>query len=259
MLESKFIVRQVLPLAVVAGMTIVPELARASSTHEFVYHASGKVAGEVWFNSGYSAAHDGRPQFGENTFTVRDQFCGDGWGIGASWILNGKEYSKQATGDCSPVEVTFQANPNQPQAVEFRWRAFKWDTNHRSATTFEPWRSDWMGSDKRCDSIWMGRAATYGLEMTGVGHTFEVSMWPTKTARAVGREDIGRIWSALQRCVALPASLTQSQRDSLYKQLWCHAVFGVTASLGGPTWDFEANRTNISWVKVFIGYKRCNW
>jgi hypothetical protein len=242
-----------------SAIVVVSIPASASSTSGIVYHANGNIAGEVWFNSGYSAIHDGRPQFGENTFTVKDRFCGDGWGIGVEWILSDQTFSRRVTGDCRPVEVTFQANPNQPLVIEFNWRPFKWDTNGISATTYEPWRKDWMGSDKYCDSIWMGRAATYGLDFPGLGHTFEASMWPTVTARTAGRNAVPRIWDALQRCTPLAAGLAQWQRDSMYKQLYCHAVFGVTKQLGGPTWDFEANRPNISWAKVLVGWKRCNW
>jgi len=102
--------------------------AEAASTNEIIYHADQNVAGEVWFNSGYSAIHDGNPQFGENTFTVKDRFCGDGWGVGVEWLWNGETYSWKSKGDCDPVEVTFQAANawEQPIATEFNWRAFKW-------------------------------------------------------------------------------------------------------------------------------------
>jgi hypothetical protein len=253
--------------ALIGSAVVVASMpAEAASTSGIVYHANGRVAGEVWFNSGYSAIHDGKPQFGENTFTVKDRFCGDGWGIGVEWVLNGKSYSRRVTGDCRHDDITFQANPNQPIATRFSWRPFKWDTNHISATTHEPWRSDWMGSDKDCrHSLWMGRAATYGYVASGVGYTFEVSIWPTATARSVGRLDSDRaassMWTDLKQCTPLPRKLTRDQRESMYNQLLCHIFYAISPSKynGGNTWDLEAERPNISRLKALNPAKTCNW
>lgn len=260
MIRGKSVARLVvLALLACVAVTITSTEADAASTSEVVYHADGKVAGEVWFNSGYSAIHDGHPQYGENSFTVKDRFCGDGWGIGVEWELNGKYNVTYATKDCDPVEKTFVAALSQPRATRFQWRPFKWAIDGKNATTYEPWKSDWMGSDKSCRSPWMGRAATYGLIMNG--YTFEVSMWPTRTARYYGKYKVSSLWSDLNRCVPLPTSLTDTQASSIYKQLYCHALFGVSSQLGGPTWDFEANRPDIPWsqVKNPLRNKKCNW
>ena len=122
-------IRALLVTALVGSAVVIVSMpAEAASTNEIIYHADQNVAGEVWFNSGYSAIHDGNPQFGENTFTVKDRFCGDGWGVGVEWLWNGETYSWKSKGDCDPVEVTFQAANawEQPIATEFNWRAFKW-------------------------------------------------------------------------------------------------------------------------------------
>ncbi|MEX5636601.1 DUF2599 domain-containing protein [Parafrankia sp. FMc2] len=245
--------------AVASAVVIVSAPAHAASTNSIVYHADGAVAGEVWFNSGFSSEHVGAPQFGPNTFTVRDRFCGDGWGVGVEWTVGGHTDTWRSAGDCGPEEVTFEAGPNQATAAELSWRSFRWDVNGISDTTYELARDDWMGSDNGCDSVWMGRVATYGFDVEAVGHTFEVSMWPTLTARAAGRNLVPELWEAVQACSPLPKALTETQRSSLYKQLYCHAVFGVDKRLGGETWDLEADREDISWAKVMLGWKRCNW
>jgi hypothetical protein len=47
----------------------------------------------------------------------------------------------------------------------------------------------------------------------------------------------------------------------VYKQLACHAVFGVNEELGGPTWDFESHRPDIPWDDVLnpLVNEKCNW
>lgn len=49
--------------------------------------------------------------------------------------------------------------------------------------------------------------------------------------------------------------------SSLYKQLACHALFGVNEELGGSTWDLESHRADISWADVLnpSADEKCNW
>lgn len=252
--------RLVLSMALAGGVMALPTRASASSTNSVVHHADGKVAGEVWFNSGFSAGHDGNPKFGENTFTLRDKFCGDGWGIGVWWSYKGEQHIHKLARDCRPGETyeeTFQIAPTDQPSVRFEWKAFKWDTNNRSATTYEVPQQDWMGSDKKCNSTWMGRAATYGYVEKGLGYTFEVSMWPTFTARVVGNFDT--IWNDLQHCVTLPP-LSHKELESIKVQLLCHIVYGIPPHVGGTTFDFEARRRPISRAEALLRVdKKCNW
>jgi hypothetical protein len=256
--------RLALSMALAGGVMASPTWASAASTNSVVHHAGGKVAGEVWFNSGFSADHDNNnkpSKFGENSFTIRDKFCGDGWGIGVWWSYKGKQSIHKLTRDCRPGETyeeTFQIAPTDQPSVRFEWKAFKWDTNNRSATTYEPLQQDWMGSDKKCNSTWMGRAATYGYEEKGLGYTFEVSMWPTLTARTVGIT--AKIWDDLQHCVTLPP-LSQKELQSVQAQLACHVAYGKPPlNKGGPTWDFEVRRKAISTVEAVLRVdKKCNW
>src|SRR5258708_5392923 len=100
-----------------------------------------------------------------------------------------------------------------------------------------------MGSDKKCNSTWMGRAATYGYLEKDLGYTFEGSMWPTFTSRVVANFDA--VWKDLQHCVTLPP-LSHKELESIKVQLLCHIVYGKPPHLGGDTWDFEARRKAIS-------------
>jgi hypothetical protein len=111
-----------------------------------------------------------------------------------------------------------------------------------------------------CESRWMTAASS-----KGDGSEFKVSMTPTRRARWSGRSPASwlAIWSDLRRCAPFPDSLTRSQERSLYKQLACHAVFGVHKELGGPEWDLEARHPNIPWSVVLgpaaVAVHECNW
>jgi len=255
--------RLVLSIVLAGAVMALPTWASASSTNSVVHHAGGKVAGEVWFNSGFSAGHDGKPaKFGENTFTIRDKFCGDSWAIGVWWKYKGQEHLHKLGRDCRPGETyeeTFQVAPTDQPSERFEWKAFKYDTNNRSASTYEIVQQDWMGADKKCSSTWMGRVATYGYLEAGLGYTFEVSMWPTLTARAAGRLALDKVWNDLHHCVTLPP-LSKHELDSMKAQLLCHLVYAVNSHVGGPTWDFEARRKSIGMVRAVLEVnKKCNW
>jgi hypothetical protein len=109
---------------------------------------------------------------------------------------------------------------------------------------------------KTCRSPWM-RAARVHDEPQGP----KVSFRPTKRARYAARgvpRAYRNIWRDLQRCVSFPA-LSASQSDSMYKQMVCHTFWGV-AHLGGPTWDFESWRPDVSsWKALRVREHSCNW
>jgi hypothetical protein len=113
---------------------------------------------------------------------------------------------------------------------------------------------------KRCDSRWMTSAVA-----NGAGTRFVTSLTPTRAARqsARSRRAWTSMWRDLRRCVRIPASVigVLRLRNTLFKQLACHAVFAFSERLGGPTWDLEARRPDISWARVFGSVLRhgCNW
>jgi hypothetical protein len=112
------------------------------------------------------------------------------------------------------------------------------------------------------NSDWMTQAG--GL---GVGAAFKTSLRPTSRARVIGssdnpithRNNVGYIWRDLKRCVNFPV-LSKSQRHSLYLQLACHATYAKLPTVGGPTWDLEAWREDVSpWFAAQVWKHRCNW
>jgi hypothetical protein len=70
--------------------------------------------------------------------------------------------------------------------------------------------------------------------------------------------DVNRIWSDLEQCVRFPY-LTASERDSLFKQMVCHVIYGVFPG-AGVAWDFEAWRADPSWSTALNPFNKCqNW
>jgi hypothetical protein len=258
-------VRAVVVAAAMVGMVVTAAAnAGASTSHGFVNHADGAVAGEVWFNSGLHAQHHGHPEHGFNSFTIKDLFCGDGWGIGVEWQLADGTFSHQGTADCEPVEVNYETGQATTIVVGFNWRPFMWAVDGLHDTEYGEWQSDWMGSNStEGDTDLFTRTTVYNdrLGDDDSAHTFTASMWPTVQARIVGSAATPSMWRDLQERTPFPPDVTQDQRESMYKQLWCHAQYGRVPAAGGPTWDIESARPNISWWDVVfkIGQHGCNW
>jgi hypothetical protein len=110
---------------------------------------------------------------------------------------------------------------------------------------------------------------------TGDGAGTAVQVEPTGTARAnaaanfLSLADLASqalsedyslyrsMWSDLNRCGNLPSSLSSRQRHSLYEQMACHALYGVSTRFGGNTWDFEAWRDDVDWAEALSFNGRC--
>jgi hypothetical protein len=71
-------------------------------------------------------------------------------------------------------------------------------------------------------------------------------------------QSIGQMWTALEECVPFPP-LTDSERDSLFKQMVCHDYYGFLPG-AGHSWDFEAWREDPSWATALNPFNECqNW
>ncbi|GAB2952656.1 hypothetical protein [Streptomyces heilongjiangensis] len=98
--------------------------ATAPTSHQIVEHADGSIAGQLWFNSGNHATHStSHPENGFNSFTIKDTFCGCGWGIGVEWQLSDEVFTHRSTADCKPVEVTYETDADRCQRSRFSPRS----------------------------------------------------------------------------------------------------------------------------------------
>jgi hypothetical protein len=264
-LKKRRIVRTVGVVGVACGLVLAAVLpAAASTSHGFVHHAAGEIAGEVWFNSGNHAVHStSQPESGFNSFTLQDTFCGDGWGIGVEWQLSDGVFTHHGPADCGP-EVDYETGQATSIVLGFNWRPFMWHGAGQYDTVYGAWQSDWMGSNSTDgDTDLFTRTSVHndrmGFDDDNSAHTFTASMWPTVLARLGGPGLTGSMWRDLQERTPLPSVLTADQRESMYKQLYCHALFGRHPEFGGDIWEVESARPNIAWWRVLLGEGKCNW
>ncbi|MGW8766107.1 DUF2599 domain-containing protein [Streptomyces sp. NPDC055815] len=224
----------------------------------------------VQFNSGLHYYHrNGAPGPGVNGFQVLDK-CGDGLRPGVAWISEGDLLWR--TKDLPEAPCTFFGfgyqsfstgeAPKVPTPM--RWYAYLKDASGKVVSRTERDTDDWMGSYSyqanpehfHHTSVYREPKADDDLS----DQTFTASLVPTADTRSAGTAETETYWKELQERTPLPADISEGQRESLYKQLWCHAAFAGTGK-GGPTWDLEAWRDNISWGQVVGGIAdhHCNW
>lgn len=263
-------IRTAVTAAATAGLAMTAmQHAGASTSHGFINHAAGNAAGQVWFNSGNHTAHSTyHPENGFNSFHLKDLFCGDGWGTGVEWQLNGETFTYRGSEDCAPdsAEVIYETDQASSIVTEFSWRPFMWAVDDLHTPEYGDWQSDWMGSNSvDTGDRYFTRTSVHNDKLVfdneGSPHTFTASMWPTELAR-LNINATQAMWRDLQERTPLPPSLTDDERESLYKQLWCHATFARHPEVGGgDTWEIESARSNIPWwkVKLYLPKHECNW
>lgn len=102
------------------------------------------------------------------------------------------------------------------------------------------------------------------VTITGYDRNLRVSIEPTGRARVAAQLN-SAMWDQLWRCIPYPSGLYGWQGDSMYKQLLCHSFYsiGIPGSskwTGGPTWDLETWRSNVSWSRASqVWSHSCNW
>jgi hypothetical protein len=240
-----------------------PSTASAATTQQVILHADGNVAGEAWWNSGRHADHThGQPGYGFNAFTITDQFCGDGWGVGVVWTLEGIVSRKQSIGDCDPEEIRYETDQATAEMQPFQWRIYMWNTNNPAEKVYaDEFRYDWMGSLARCASTWINEASVYNDYIYNHGvQTVTVSYTP-KVFAPRPFHAWQEVLQDLDRCTPFRKFLNPTQYESVRLQLMCHTLFAINEDFGGPTWDFEASRPPIPWWRVVskVNEHGCNW
>lgn len=111
------------------------------------------------------------------------------------------------------------------------------------------------GYARKCSGV-LNRIYMSKAYAVGYGYGARVGFAPTWLA--YDTENVDGVWSALQSCVPWPA-LTSSETDSIFKQMVCHIAFAIHGG-AGPSWDFEAWRSDPSWFQALNPSNRCqNW
>ncbi|MFI6894974.1 DUF2599 domain-containing protein [Streptomyces sp. NPDC050256] len=225
----------------------------------------------VQFNSGLHYYHrNGAPGPGVNGFQVLDK-CEDGLSPGVAWMSEGdllwrtKDLPDTKCPQFLPWGYQSTSTNEAPDVpTPMKWYAYLKDASGKIVQRTEPDTDDWMGSysyeakPERFYHVSVYREPKRDDDFTD--QTFTMSMVPTADTRSAGSGDTEKYWEEVQERTPLPEEISEGQRESLYKQLWCHTAFGSTGQ-GGPTWDLEAWRDNIPWGQVVSGIAdhHCNW
>jgi hypothetical protein len=85
-------------------------------------------------------------------------------------------------------------------------------------------------------------------------------MWPNRASSSDRGWGTPAMWRDPTERTPLPSILTADQRDSMYMQLFCHALFAKHPSVGGDRWEIESARPNITlWQVLRVDDHGCNW
>ncbi|MEQ4208558.1 DUF2599 domain-containing protein [Actinopolymorpha sp. B9G3] len=268
LLPRRLLVRALALVAMVGSLLVASNItSTASASTSFGYVGDGSdVLGEGWFYSGNDGEHGRTGGAGFNSFILLDLDCDDGLTIGVTWRVgraNGvREIPKDKCGD----DYGFTIDRQTSKITEMSWRLWAKDSDGEIQYSGRS-EKDWLGSlsDDKDDRIFFEKTSVYNDEYHGdLGIT--ASVWPTQETNDT---DIFaglalKLMSAeLNARTPLPEHFSDDQRESIYKQLVCHAQGKYFAEPDqiGDSWDLESWRPNISWAEVWGGAKEheCNW
>ncbi|MQY16842.1 hypothetical protein SRB5_70450 [Streptomyces sp. RB5] len=268
-------------LLAVVGLLLPAGLAtqaQAATSDTVVTGEDGEFLAKATFNSGLSYFHEyWRPGPGVNSFQVLD-VCGDGWTPHLLWEQGGEQKTATVSDDdCGifPVPryhvIKTGYAPAEPEEMDW-WLYLE---NENGDIVGNEMETDWYGTySYEPEGAYFVHGSVY-KDFT-VGHrSLTVSVTPTSDAFSTGTEERAKeitedMWAKMQHRIPLPAEVTADQRDSMYKQLWCHVRWDIFTEFpvvgpegGGPTWDLEAERENIPWDEIDdvadVQRHQCNW
>ncbi|MDQ8703571.1 hypothetical protein RCO28_13900 [Streptomyces sp. LHD-70] len=269
---GRVFLRLMLAVCVTSALLLLPggltTEARAV-TADTVRDDDGDLLALAQFYPGLEYWHkQGKPGPGVNAFRVLD-FCGDGKRAGVSWKVDGATYSKDVSDACESSLVRLRSHTVKTGFAEKHMKRMSWyvwtEDKHGNRQYGREFQDDWMGSySYEKNSKWFAHSSVYRTEFTKEEpRTVTVTLLPSADAVVHTGARTKQVWEELEERTPLPDGLTQDQRDSLYKQLWCHMQYAVPPDIGGPTWDLEAGHPNIPWDEVTgpndVARHHCNW
>ncbi|MEU6663144.1 DUF2599 domain-containing protein [Streptomyces sp. NPDC046821] len=116
-----------------------------------------------------------------------------------------------------------------------------------------------VGYQAASTSDWVKRTQ---VSFNAANGDIETSVYPTDLGFTAAGLNFKKLWNETWQNVPYPNGLTDSQKSSMYKQLACHATYDLPVpggNLGGPSWDVESWRPDVSWVRAMSPLGICNW
>ncbi|MEV0634310.1 hypothetical protein AB0I77_04890 [Streptomyces sp. NPDC050619] len=256
-----------------------PQDARAATSNGKIYDEDGGLLALTGFNSGLHHYHENDNSSPDNVnfFQVMD-VCDDGVGPALSWTIEGRNVDGWKADDCTGGILGFKFYMVKTGYEERDMAAMQWFLMTRDADGIPldstQVMTDWAGSYSHDEgSDYFPYSSVYQDEYFEGGTTRVVTIKPTSLAYFVWagpaetlaeNSPTTKIWNEIEERTPLPDDLTSDQRESLYKQLWCHLKYALPGEkFGGHTWDLEADRPNIPWGDVEgpidVNAHTCNW
>ncbi|MEU3895379.1 DUF2599 domain-containing protein [Streptomyces sp. NPDC045251] len=273
---KRALLRPTVILATLLGLLAVPfgpgasQEAQAATSSGKIY-VDDELFGFANFNAGLHYFHhhaDSDPDR-HNFFQVMD-VCNDGVSLSLSWSGDDVGDGEWRQDDCTGFL------PFRTYVVEtgYKWRsemaAMAWSMNAYAADGDRLGgtgvQSDWAGSFSRDGDDLYWYSSVYEEAYSSTKDSVVLTVIPTDKALGVHLPDTidaytEQIWNRAAEKTPLPASVSADERESMYKQLWCHVKFNAEGLAGGHTWDLEAAHPNVSWERVNNGIADhgCNW
>ncbi|MFD8383894.1 DUF2599 domain-containing protein [Streptomyces sp. NPDC059679] len=244
-------------------------------------HPVWGAIGDKWGALGYERGKLGYPVDDERTnpdgVGKRQQFQGGTvywhptlsngahpvWGrIGELWGQWGYErgaFGYPVTDEYDAVKVGGNLAENTGVRQRFQNDRFLlWSPGQANA--FETCHSECVGYLGVTNEPWVKQTEVY----TNLGNgKRSVHVTPTDAAFKDADDDLQENWRQVWANTPLFRNATQTEINSVSKQLYCHAAFAFPSPggghFGGPTWDLETWRADIPWDSAEALRTQCNW
>lgn len=189
-------------------------------------------------------------------------------GAHAVWGKVGQEWGRQGWeagwfGYPTSDEVNDAAEYGRKQTFSRAGTKITWSAG---GSGDEPCGSECVSIQADCSGeAWVDYVKVY---FNQANRNISVEVIPTPSGFADADDDTQELWESVWRCLPYPLSrLTDTEGESLYKQLACHAEnsYGKPdgTHFGGETWDLESWRANVDWDyvrgPVDVWWHECNW
>ncbi|MFD0900381.1 DUF2599 domain-containing protein [Actinomadura sediminis] len=117
--------------------------------------------------------------------------------------------------------------------------------------SYETCASECVGYTGYPNTTWIDRTEVYKNFATGKR---SVHVSPTDAGFEDADSDFDELWQQVWTGTPYPVDMTQTQVNTIAKQLWCHALYAydipIKGHLGGETWDLEMWKPDVPWNDV---------
>ncbi|WP_123947582.1 MULTISPECIES: DUF2599 domain-containing protein [Streptomyces] len=177
----------------------------------------------------------------------------------AQWGHEGGDFGYPVTDEYPAVKVGGNLPENTGVRQRFENdRYLLWSPGQ--ASSFETCHSECVGYLGITNEPWVEQTEVFTNLANGKR---SVHVTPTEAGFEDADDDLQENWRQVWVNTPHLRNATQTEVNSLSKQLLCHAAFAFPkpggGRFGGPTWDLEAWRSDIPWDAGEALRTQCNW